>query len=68
MTRLPSRICILVLLAVGCIDAQPLMAQYQPIEGQPHADFLLPRIDNGEPMSLASFRGKKVLLIHFASW
>ncbi len=36
--------------------------------GQTYPDFLLPRIDNGKAVSLSQFRGKKVLLIHFASW
>ena len=41
---------------------------YSPRVGQPHADFLLPRIDNGEAVRLSQFRGKRVLLVHFASW
>ena len=45
-----------------------VLAQYRPTVGQPHSDFLLPRIDNRKPVSLSQFRGKKVLLIHFASW
>jgi len=49
--------------------AAPLMAQtYRPQVGREHQDFLLPRIDNREPVTLSQFRGKKVLLIHFASW
>ena len=43
-------------------------ADYEPIVGQPHIDFVLPRIDNRQPVALSQFRGKKVLLIHFASW
>ena len=45
-----------------------LFGQYRPTVGQPHPDFLLPRIDNRDAVSLSQFRGKKVLLIHFASW
>ncbi len=41
---------------------------YSPRVGQPHGDFLLPRIDNGEAVRLSQFRGKRVLLVHFASW
>ena len=41
---------------------------YHPRVGQPHAEFTLPAIDDGRPVSLSDFRGKKVLLIHFASW
>ncbi len=41
---------------------------YAPVAGQLHRPILLPRIDDGTPISLAQYRGKKVLLIHFASW
>jgi hypothetical protein len=41
---------------------------YDPVVGQAHADFTLPRIDTREPVALSQFRGKKVLLIQFASW
>ena len=41
---------------------------YSPRVGQPHFDFTLPSLSNGEPVSLSQFRGRKVLLIHFASW
>ncbi len=47
---------------------RPAAGQYAPHVGQPHPDFVLPRIDNREAVSLAQFRGRKVLLIHFASW
>jgi len=43
-------------------------ASYAPKVGEKHPDFTLPRIDNGAPVSLSNFRGKKVLLIQFASW
>jgi hypothetical protein len=36
--------------------------------GRRHGDFTLPEIRTGKPISLSDFRGKKVLLIHFASW
>lgn len=41
---------------------------YAPQVGQPHPSFVLPAIDGGRPVSLSQFRGKKVLLIQFASW
>lgn len=41
---------------------------YAPEVGKKHRDFTLPRIDNREPVSLSQFRGKKVLLVQFASW
>ena len=42
--------------------------EYSPHIGERHADFTLPNIEDGKPVSLSQFRGKKVLLIHFASW
>ena len=39
-----------------------------PSVGQPYPDFVLPRASDGAPVSLSQFRGKKVLLFHFASW
>lgn len=35
--------------------------------GQPFPEIVLPSID-GEPMSIAAFRGRKVALHVFASW
>ena len=43
-------------------------AAYAPKVGERHPDFTLPAIANRTPTSLSSFRGKKVLLIQFASW
>lgn len=36
--------------------------------GQIFPDFVLPAIDDRRPVALSDFRGKKVLLIEFASW
>jgi hypothetical protein len=41
---------------------------YAPKVGQRHADFTLADIATGKPVSLSDYRGKKVLLIQFASW
>jgi hypothetical protein len=54
----------LMLLGSGFLQAD----NYSPRVGQPHPDFLLPRIDNGQAVRLSQFRGKRVLLVHFASW
>ena len=39
-----------------------------PKPGEPAADFVLPNIQDGKQLRLSDYRGKKVLLIHFASW
>jgi hypothetical protein len=41
---------------------------YAPKVGERHLDFTLPAIRDQTPVSLSNFRGKKVLLIQFASW
>jgi hypothetical protein len=43
-------------------------ANYSPQVGQLHPDFTLPNIADNKPVSLSQYRGRKVLLIHFASW
>jgi len=49
--------------------AEPSYADgYSPRVGQVHPDFTLPDITDREPVSLSQFRGRKVLLVHFASW
>ncbi|MBC8468042.1 MAG: hypothetical protein H8D56_01110 [Planctomycetes bacterium] len=52
-----------------CFFAAPSDADgYSPRVGQVHPDFTLPDIADREPVSLSQFRGRKVLLVHFASW
>jgi hypothetical protein len=60
----------LILLAIFLSAPPPSgpAAEYQPHVGRRHADFTLPEIRTGKPVSLNDYRGKKVLLIHFASW
>jgi AhpC/TSA family len=54
---------------LGWALAAPVLAQdYSPRVGEHHPEFTLPDMQTGKPVSLADFRGKKVLLIHFASW
>ncbi len=41
---------------------------HAPKVGWPHASFTLPSIADRAPVALSQFRGRKVLLIQFASW
>jgi hypothetical protein len=43
-------------------------ASYAPKVGERHPDFTLRTVGDRAPVSLSDFRGKKVLLIQFASW
>jgi hypothetical protein len=63
-----SRSLVFSLLAVAAMASSGRAATYAPQLGRRHADFTLPAIDDGRPVALSQFRGKKVLLIHFASW
>ena len=52
-----------------CLPMVPCRGEsYSPCAGRPHPDFTLPNIADRKPVSLSQFRGRKVLLIHLASW
>ena len=53
---------------VGSQDPLMIYRQYKPVVGKPHLDFILPSIDGESSIQLSDYRGKKVLLLHFASW
>jgi hypothetical protein len=64
-----ARTATTLLALLGWAMAAPVLAQdYAPKVGEHHPEFTLPDIQTGKPVSLADFRGKKVLLIQFASW
>jgi hypothetical protein len=42
--------------------------RYSPRVGQRHPELTLPSLADRSAVSLAQFRGRKVLLVHFASW
>lgn len=54
--------------ATSVSDGDSGPTTYNPVIGQPHPDFLLPNIDSKKPTRLSDYRGKKILLVHFASW
>ena len=41
---------------------------YPPAVGGVHPQIILPTIEGDQVVALSSFRGQKVLLVHFASW
>jgi hypothetical protein len=64
-----ARLAMTLLALLGWGLPAPVVAQaYAPKVGARHPEFTLPDIQTGKPVSLSDFRGKKVLLIHFASW
>lgn len=54
--------------ASGQAELQQKPVTYQPAVGEPHPDFILPSIVDRAAVRLSDLRGKKVLLVHFASW
>ena len=62
------RITIVCLLALVLPVGSMYGAGYSPRVGELHGELVLPNIADGAPVALSDFRGKKVLLIHFASW
>lgn len=49
-------------------ESKRIHLKYKPTVGESHPDFILPTIDGKKQIQLSSYRGKKVLLLHFASW
>lgn len=62
------------LLLAAILLATPLPADakdkalFPPKVGKPHPPLALWNLSHDESVSITAFRGKKVLLIHFASW
>ena len=61
---------LLVSLAASPAAAQEFqLKSYRSLKpGVVHPDFELPSIQDRQPIQLSKFRGKKLLLMHFASW
>lgn len=56
------------ILSLGFLVFANLAGAAPPKVGERQADFVLANIADAEPVALSDFRGKKVLLIQFASW
>ena len=66
---LVSASALILLMNINDCHAQPIQQRSAGTEvGQFFPDFRLPSLEDGSLVSLSSFRGKKVLLIQFASW
>ncbi len=63
------RLLVLGSLVATCGFSSATFAQnYRVPVGATHPDFQLPNVKTGEDISFSQYRGKKVLLVHFASW
>lgn len=59
------------ILFIGCVclmTSDSRADRYLPRVGEVHPDIILPGLVDREPVSLSQFRGRKVLLVHMASW
>ena len=56
------------LLFPGSVRAQFSLPPTGFEAGQPFPHLVLPALEDGQPTSLARFRGKKIILHIFASW
>lgn len=57
------------MLALAAVLALALaLAPQDLVVGEKHPELRLPTIDGGRTLGLSQFRGKKILLIDFASW
>jgi hypothetical protein len=61
----PRAILLIAASVVAAAGGQPPSG---PKPGDPYPSYLLPSLRGGDPLSVAHFRGKKVLLLQFASW
>ncbi len=56
------------LVVLCCLVLGSDVAAEEPVAGQPMPELRLPTIERDRTISLHGLRGKKVLLIEFASW
>ncbi|NIM00713.1 MAG: hypothetical protein GTN89_07315 [Acidobacteria bacterium] len=61
-------VCTISLCAAILLASLPTTASTELKEGQSFPALVLPSLESGEPLSIADFRGRKVVLHVFASW
>ncbi len=61
---MPLCVCLTIMPAPARADERPTIGT---AVGEAYRDFVLPTLE-GKDVRLSDYRGKKVLLIHFASW
>jgi hypothetical protein len=57
-----------VVVIMTLLDVTEATAASRIEEGRPFPDLTLPALDDGRPLSVSDFRGRKVVLHVFASW
>jgi len=54
--------------AAGFSATSARAGEYAPVIGQYHPQIILPTVEHDREVALSSYLGRKVLLVHFASW
>lgn len=70
MIRRPLRHPFLLALLISLLlSGTAVLAQdYKPVVGEPHPPVVFKTIEHDKVVSLSDYRGKKVVLVNFASW
>lgn len=67
--KMPMKVVLISALLICCgTAAMANPSRQQPEVGQPFGPLVLPTVNGSQVIDLASFHGRKVLLIEFASW
>jgi len=66
--RISLRTALFAILLASSQVATPQDASKRFKVGEPFPDLVFPSVENGQPSSIAAYRGRKVLLHIFASW
>ncbi len=56
------------LIGLAACSSRGLADSYRPKVGRYHPEIVLPTLEHDRAVALSDYRGKKVLLVHFASW
>ena len=54
--------------AINCNPQSPPARSANTKVGEVYPNYVFPSLEDGRPTALSEFRGKKVILHHFASW
>jgi hypothetical protein len=65
---MPKLSLVAILLTISLPAVAKDSSLFPPKIGKPHPPLALWNLSHDESVSITAFRGKKVLLIHFASW
>ena len=70
MLRVLRTVCVATTVLVGVLHVVSETSAAPPRfeVGQPFPDITLPALDDGRPLTVSHFRGKKLVLQIFASW